>query len=90
MIHDPLNSERQWIMFTNHVFFSGDDRLEGAVLTELGRDTYREGTEPDAWRKMNSYARSLWSVAAINGTQGTPNRFSWTKVSGSSRSRAMT
>lgn len=43
-----------------------DDQLEGAVLTELGRDTYREGSPPEAWRRMNSCARHLWSVASIS------------------------
>jgi hypothetical protein len=42
-----------------------DAQLEGAVLTELGRATYGEGTPPDAWRTMNPVARQLWSVAAI-------------------------
>jgi hypothetical protein len=42
-----------------------DEQLEGAVLTELGRDAYREGAAPDAWRKMNATARHLWSVSAI-------------------------
>lgn len=42
-----------------------DDQLEVAVRLELGRDAYREGSRPDAWRSMHPTARQLWSVAAI-------------------------
>ena len=40
-----------------------DDRLEGAVLTELGRACYGEGARADAWRGLHSDARQLWAVA---------------------------
>ena len=56
-----------------------DDRLEGAVLKELGRDAYREGAPPDAWRKLNEKARNLWSVAAIRDIDAVVGLPGWFK-----------
>lgn len=52
-----------------------DDKLELAVLMELGREAYSDGSPADAWRSMNRHAQHLWSVASlrnIDASRGLP------------------